>query len=169
MRTEMIIRRVHAVAGVAGFATIVLASLLSVLMLSIGCTTAVHSPGPTTSISPSRPDPGRMIEITIRDYKYVMLKGDAIRMGTPTVITLRNDDNVTHGFVSPMFVGLPVQGEGGIPVSTDGRAGFHVAPGQTLTIRFTPDQLGALDFQCDIRPHMKGELLYVEVQPSRHR
>jgi plastocyanin len=98
-----------------------------------------------------------------------MLKADAIRMGTPTVITLRNEDNVTHGFVSAMFVKLPVRGEGGIPVSADGRAGFHVDPGQILTIRFTPDQSGTLDFQCDIHPNMKGELLYLEVQPSRHR
>lgn len=65
-----------------------------------------------------------------------------------------------------MFVGLPVQGEGGIPVSAEGKAGFHVGPGQILTLRFIPNRLGVLDFQCDIHPHMKGEFFFLEVQPA---
>jgi hypothetical protein len=122
-------------------------------MLSIRCTTASPSLELTDSPFLSHPVPDRVTEI-------------AIQMGAPTVITLRNEDNVTHGFVSSMFVGLPVQGEGGIPVSADGRAGFHVDPGQILTLRFTPNRLGVLDIQCDIHPNMKGELLYLNVQPA---
>ena len=144
-------------------------SLLCVPMFSISCATAGPVPGLPTGISPTHSEPERQIEIAIRDYAYVMLKPEAIRMGTPTVITIRNEDSVTHGFVSSMFVGLSVQGEGGIPVSVNGRAGFHVDPGQTLTVRFTPDRAGTLDFQCDIHPDMKGELLYIDIQPSRHR
>ena len=130
---------------------VLLAGLLCVLMLSIRCTTGVPSSGPTDSTSLSYPEPDR---------------GVTIRMGTPAVITLRNEDKITHGFVSSMFVGLPVQGEGGIPVTAEGKAGFHVGPGQILTLRFTPNRLGVLDFQCDIHPHMKGEVFYLEVQPA---
>ena len=125
--------------------------------------------GAPERVSPKHVEPDRLIERAIRDYKYVMIKAEAIRMGTPAVITLRNEDNVTHGIVSSMFVGLPVQGEGGIPVSANGRTGFHVDPHQTLTICFIPDRVGTLEFQCDLHPDMKGELLYLDIQPSRHR
>lgn len=146
-----------------------LRTLLFVLMMSSACTTVGQGAGSVNGTSPSQPEPERQIEIAIRDYKYVMIKSEAIRMGTPTVITVRNEDTVTHGFVTSMFVGLSVQAEGGIPVSANGKAGFHVDPGNILTIRFSPDRLGTLDFRCDIHPDMKGELLYIEIRPSRHR
>jgi hypothetical protein len=48
------------------------------------------------------------MEIAIRDHRYVMIKSEAIRMGAPTVITIRNEGNGAHGFVSSMFVGVPL-------------------------------------------------------------
>ncbi len=100
-----------------------------------------------------------------------MIKPTPIRIGTPTVITLRNEDNVQHGFISPMLGGLLVRVEGeGITAWGKDVEGFHVDPGKTLTIRFTPERLGTLPFQCDIHREMKeGELLYLDIRPSRHR
>ena len=117
------------------------------------------------------PEPERRIEIAIRDHAYVLIKPLPIRMGTPTVITIRNEDEVAHGFVSPMLVGVSARMEGdGVAVRTEDEEGFHVDPGKTLMIYFTPDRLGTLPFRCDIHPAMKEkELLYLDIRPSRHR
>ena len=52
------------------------------------------------------------IEITIRDFKYVRTKMESIRAGTPMVFVVHNEDAVRHGFISPLFLGRSVQGEG---------------------------------------------------------
>ena len=52
------------------------------------------------------------IEITIRDFKYVRTKMESIRAGTSMVFVVHNEDAVRHGFISPLFLGRSVQGEG---------------------------------------------------------
>jgi len=146
-------------------------ALCFVLMISSACTTVERGTGLADGRSRLQPEAERQVEIAIRDYTYTVVKPEAIRIGTPMVITLRNEDTVTHGFVSSTLVGLLVRGEGeGIAAWGQGVEGFHVDPGKTLTIRFTPQQLGTLPFHCDIHSKMKeGEIFYVDIRPSRHR
>lgn len=88
------------------------------------------------------------IEIAIRDFKYVRTKMQPVRAGVPVVFLIHNEDSVRHGFISPLFSGRVVQGEGeGIEAFGTGIEGFHLDPGKTLTIRLTPDQQGKITFR----------------------
>jgi len=104
------------------------------------------------------------IEITIRDFKYVRTKMESIRAGTPMVFVVHNEDAVRHGFISPLFLGRSVQGEGeGIEAFGTGIEGFHLDPGKTLAIRLTPDRQGKITFRCDLHPEVQGELYLLDV------
>ncbi len=129
-------------------------TLLCSSLLSISCTNPLI--GRDTK-------PVRQIDIAIRDHTFIPLTQEAIRIGTPTVLTVRNDDAVTHGFLSSMLTGVPVQEDGGTKISVNDKTGFHVDPGHTVTVRFTPDRLGTLDFQCDLHPEEKGEIAYTAI------
>ncbi len=103
-------------------------------------------------------------EITIRNYDFVLSQPIPIRLHQPTVIILRNQDIVRHGFVSSMLATMPVRGEGeGIGAHGKGVEGFYIDPGKTLVIRFTPERAGKYSFRCDLHPDMKGELYLLEV------
>lgn len=103
-------------------------------------------------------------EITIKNYDFVLSQPIPIRLHVPTVIILRNQDIVRHGFTSPMLGHMLVRGEGeGIGAYGKGVEGFYVDPGKTLVIRFTPDRSGKYSFTCDLHPDMKGELYLLEV------
>jgi hypothetical protein len=87
-----------------------------------------------------------------------------IRRGLPTVIVLRNEDILRHGFTSPMLFGLLVHAEGErIASYGKGVEGFYVDPVKTLVIRFTTERPGTYTFRCDLHPQMKGEFLLLEV------
>ena len=104
------------------------------------------------------------IEITIRDFNYVRTKMEPIRAGTPMVFVVHNEDAVRHGFISPLFLGRSVHGEGeGIQAFGTGIEGFHLDPGKTLTIRLTPDRQGKITFRCDLHPEVEGELYLLDV------
>ena len=104
------------------------------------------------------------IEIIIRDSTFLLTKPAPIRLGLPTVIVLRNEDIVRHGFTSPMLFGLLVHGEGeGIASYGKGVEGFYVDPRKTLVIRFTTERPGSYNFRCDLHPQMKGEFLMLDV------
>jgi plastocyanin len=94
------------------------------------------------------------IDITIRNYEFQLNQPTPIRLHLPTIIILRNQDIVRHGFTSPMLMHLMVQGEG---------EGFYVDAGKTLVIRFVPERTGKYSFKCDLHPQMKGELYLLEV------
>src|SRR6266540_564744 len=82
----------------------------------------------------------------------------------PSVIILRNQDIVRHGFYSPMLTGILVQGEGeGVAVYGKGVEGFYVDPGKTLVIRFNNQRTGKFSFRCDLHPKMKGEMYVMEI------
>ncbi len=104
------------------------------------------------------------IEIVIRDFKYVRTKMQPVRAGVPMVFVIHNEDSVRHGFISSLFSGRFVQGEGeGIESFGTGIEGFHLDPGKTLAIRLTPDQQGKITFRCDLHPDLEGELYLLDV------
>ena len=104
------------------------------------------------------------VEIVIRDYAFEVMRPAPVRPGLPTVIILRNQDIVRHGFTSQMLMGMLVHGEGeGVAIYGKGVEGFYVDPGKTLVIRFTNDRPGKYNFRCDLHPNMKGELYMLEV------
>jgi plastocyanin len=87
-----------------------------------------------------------------------------MQRGAPTVIVLRNQDRIRHGFTSELFKGLLVMGEGeGVIAYGKGVEGFYVDPGKTLVLRFRMDKPGSYAFRCDLHPAMKGELYMLEV------
>ena len=114
--------------------------------------------------SPALTLPEQRIEIVIRDYDFQILKPAPIQPGLPTVIILRNQDIVRHGFYSSMLQGILVQGEGeGVAAYGKGVEGFYVDPGKTLVIRFNNQRAGRYSFRCDLHPKMKGEAYVMEV------
>lgn len=120
----------------------------------------------TTSAVALDVDPGQevRIEISIRDSTYVRTKMQPVRVGQPVLFVIHNEDAVRHGFISPLFSGRRVRGEGeGIEAFGTGIEGFHLDPGKTLEIRLTPDQQGKITFRCDLHPDLEGELYLMDV------
>jgi hypothetical protein len=104
------------------------------------------------------------VEIVIRSYEFQLSQPSPIRLHQPTIIILRNQDIVRHGFTSPMLLHLMVQGEGeGIAAYGKGIEGFYVDPGKTLIIRFVPERPGKYSFGCDLHQKMTGELYLLEI------
>ncbi len=132
---------------------------VSVLLLSLA----------VVSISAGEPPEGqtaqeRRIEIMIRNYDFMLAQPGPIRLGGPTVIILRNQDIVRHGFTSPVLPSLQLLVEGeGLSAYGKGVEGFYVDPGKTLVIHLTPERAGNYSFRCDLHPQMKGELFLLEV------
>ena len=107
------------------------------------------------------------VEIIIRDSEFLLPQPGGLQFGLPTVIILRNQDIIRHGFTSPMLLGLSINGEGeGIAAYGKGVEGFYVDAGKTLVIRFTPDRQGRWEFRCDLHPQMKGEIFQLEMSTA---
>jgi plastocyanin len=136
---------------------VMLVGLVGAMLMSLS--------GPSVSAeSPAQTLPEQRIEIVIRDYDFQILKPTPIQPGLPTVIILRNQDIVRHGFYSAMLQGILVQGEGeGVAAYGKGVEGFYVDPGKTLVIRFNNQRAGKYSFRCDLHPSMKGEAYVMEV------
>ena len=131
-----------------------LVALSAILMLSMQLNRA----------SLAQPSADQRVEIVIRDNAFEVMKPALVRPGLATVIILRNQDIVRHGFTSQMLTGMLVYGEGeGVVAYGKGVEGFYVDPGKTLIIRFTNDRPGKHVFRCDLHPNMKGELYAFEV------
>lgn len=131
-------------------------AILVVLLLPVVVTPRVSQP--TQTVEEQR------IDIVIRDYAFMLTQPIPIRLGVPTVIILRNQDIVRHGFTSPMLASLNLIGEGeGIVAYGKGLEGFYVDQGKTLVIHLTPERTGSFSFRCDLHPPMKGELFLFEV------
>ncbi len=104
------------------------------------------------------------IEIVVRDSKFLLTQPTPIRLHTPTVVIIRNQDIIRHGFTSQVLGNLLVNAEGeGIVSYGKGIEGFYVDPGKTLVVRFTTERTGNYSFRCDLHPQMKGELYMLEV------
>lgn len=104
------------------------------------------------------------IDITIQDSDFLFSHPVAPQLGRPTVIILRNQDIIQHGFTSSILKGAQVIAEGdGMTAYGKGMEGFYVNPGKTLVLRLTIDQPGRHTFRCDLHPTMKGEVLVLEM------
>jgi plastocyanin len=104
------------------------------------------------------------VDVTIKDFKFATTQVP-MRLGVPTVITIRNDDGERHDFGSSMFEGVSTQVESaGIISYGRGIAGVFIDPKRTTVIRFTIDKPGRHEFRCSIHPTMKGELLLLSVE-----
>ena len=142
---------------------------LSSWIATVVLTGGLLIPWTSTSTAGSTADPKmameeQRIEIMIRNYEFQLTQPAPIRLHQPTIIILRNQDIVRHGFASQMLMHLMVQGEGeGIAAYGKGVEGFYVDPGKTLVIRFVPDRSGKYSFRCDLHPKMSGELYLLEV------
>jgi hypothetical protein len=111
--------------------------------------------------------PEQRIEILIRDSKFVLPQQRGLVFGLPTVVIVRNQDIIPHGFTSPMLSSMQVTGEGkGITAYGKGIEGFHVNPGKTLVIRFTSERQERYEFRCDLHPKMKGEIFLLEMRTA---
>ncbi|MFO0700765.1 MAG: hypothetical protein U0236_16205 [Nitrospira sp.] len=134
-------------------------------VLGFSALAAVFGLGAGTSVALDRPPmQEQRIEIAIRDSVYVRTKTMAIRPGIPTTIVIRNEDAVTHGFISPTFSGRRVLlTYDGLEVFGTGIEGVHVDPGKTVGIRLTLDQEGPITFRCDLHPNVQGELYILDV------
>lgn len=114
--------------------------------------------------APAQAQNEQRIELLIRNYDFVVTHPFPIRFGIPTVIILRNQDIVPHGFQSSALPQLKIRAHGeGLAAYGTGIEGFHIDPGKTLAVHFVPEQSGHLTFHCDLHPQMKGELLLLEI------
>lgn len=118
----------------------------------------------TDTTSLAQPPSDQRIEIIIQNNAFEVKSPAPARPSLPTVLVIRNQDIVKHGFTSPMLMGMLVHGEGeGVATYGKGVEGFYIDPGKTLVIRFTNDRPGKYSFRCDLHPNMKGELYALEV------
>lgn len=114
--------------------------------------------------SPAEVLPEQRIEIIMKDYDFQLINPTPVRPAMPTVIILRNQDIVRHGFYSALLQGILVQGEGeGVAAYGKGVEGFYVDPGKTLVIRFNNQRPGKYSFRCDLHPQMKGEAYVMDI------
>lgn len=109
------------------------------------------------------PDEHRL-EVIIRYYDFEIVHRTPVAVGGETVIIVRNQDIVRHGFTSPALAQLYVRAEGeGLSSYGRGIEGFYVEPGKTLVIRLVLERTARLAFHCDLHPEMKGELFLLEI------
>jgi len=105
------------------------------------------------------------VEVTIRDFTFLVTKQVPLRLGLPTVIYVRNEDAERHDFGSAMFEGLPTRIEkDGVIVYGRGLEGVMLDPKREATIRFNMERPGRYTFRCSIHPNMKGELLLLSAE-----
>lgn len=134
------------------------------IVIALALLSTAWASGSVGAASPIQTAQEQRIEIIIRDYTFLLVKPATVRRGVPTVIILRSEDIVRHGFTSPMLAGLPLHGEGeGVASYGKGIEGFYVDPWKTLVIRFTSDRPGTYSFRCDLHPTMTGEVYLLEV------
>ena len=105
------------------------------------------------------------IDVTIQDYAFVLTKQIPLRLGVPTVISIRNVDRERHDFGSAMFDGVSTKVESGGVISYGrGIGGVYLDSKRDAVIRFTLERPGRYEFRCSIHPTMKGELLLLNVE-----
>jgi plastocyanin len=109
--------------------------------------------------------PEQKVDVTIKDYAFVLTKQIPLRLGVPTVISIRNVDRERHDFGSAMFDGVSTKVESAGVISYGrGIGGVFLDSKRDAVIRFTLDRPGRYEFKCSIHPNMKGELLLLNVE-----
>jgi plastocyanin len=101
----------------------------------------------------------QQIIVTIRNYMFETTQMP-LQLHVPTVIHLRNADDVRHDFGSLVFEGSHTRVEGPTSISYGkGIGGVYIEPGGEVSIRFTIDSPGRYQFKCSIHEGMEGEIL----------
>jgi hypothetical protein len=119
--------------------------------------------------------PPSKVEIIIKDRQHGYETAGFTMPSQDTIIVVRNQDSVTHGFASKLFKDIPVKVEGGTEIRGKQFKSFHVDAGKTMTLRFAtahsnfdPMTGGAESVRhalwCDIHPEVKGELFVIETR-----
>ncbi|MGB4066918.1 MAG: hypothetical protein WBK08_02690 [Nitrospira sp.] len=119
--------------------------------------------------------PPSKVEIIIKDRQHGYETAGFTMPSQETIIVIRNQDSVTHGFASKLFKDIAVKVEGGTEVRGKQFKSFHVDAGKTMTLRFAtaptnfdPMTGGAESVRhalwCDIHPEVKGELFVIETR-----
>lgn len=117
--------------------------------------------------SPAQGVSEQRIEIYMKDFDFQFVLPTPIKPGLPTVLIIRNEGKVRHGFYSPMFAGILVRGESeGVVTYGKGVEGFYVDPGKKLVVLLASQPAGSYAFGCDIHPSMKGEMYVMEIPGS---
>jgi len=107
---------------------------------------------------------GVEIKLTIRDSRYLMTTWVPPPEGALIVLTIKNEDGIRHGFTSELFHNHLIRTDaGGVQIYGKGIEGLYIDPGKTVQLRFQVDRPGDYEFQCDLHPHMQGELLLLHV------
>jgi hypothetical protein len=109
---------------------------------------------------------GNTVEVEIRNSAY-HIKSSILVPDQPAVIFLRNRDTIKHGFMSKRLEQQRIEVESS-GVETIGGAiqKIHIGPNKEVMIRFIPAGTGRIEFQCDLHPEMKGELLSLDIGVS---
>lgn len=153
---------------IRGYATTWLAvplALAAMTLPGVG-TSTLYAQAPGMGAPPSK------VEITIKDRQHGYKTVGITMPSQETVIVVRNEDTVTHGFASNLFKGIPVRMEGGVEVVGKNFKSFHVDSGKTMTLHFStaPTKFGPAGgaeslryaLWCDIHPEVKGEVYVIE-------
>ena len=103
--------------------------------------------------------PEQQIVVNIRNHTFETTQMP-LQLHVPTVIHLRNDDDIRHDFGSEVFEGSYTQVEVQNAISYGwGIGGVFIEPGGEVAIRFTIDKPGRYQFKCSIHEGMEGEIL----------
>jgi len=103
------------------------------------------------------------VEVKIKDYTFITSQVP-LMPDAPTVIEVRNEDDVRHDFGSIVFQNTLTQIESdGVITYGQGVAGAFLDPGKHASVRFTIQRPGRYEFRCSIHPNMRGELLLLNI------
>lgn len=103
--------------------------------------------------------PEQQIIVNIRNYTFETTQMP-LQLHVPTVIYLKNNDEVRHDFGSQVFEGSLTRIEGPTSIAYgNGIGGVYIEPGGEVSIRFTIDRPGRYQFKCSIHKGMEGEIL----------
>ena len=101
----------------------------------------------------------QQIVVTIRNFTFKTTQMP-LQLHLPTVIYLRNTDDVRHDFSSEVFEGSYTRVEALNAISYgQGIGGVYIEPGGEVAIRFTIETPGRYQFKCSIHEGMEGEIL----------
>jgi len=115
-------------------------------------------------LSPSSAQTEQRVQVKIKDYTFVTSQVP-LMPDAPTVIEIRNDDDVRHDFGSMLFERSTTEIESsGVTAYGRGVAGLYLDPGKQASVRFTTERPGRYEFHCSIHPEMRGELLMLYIE-----
>ena len=103
------------------------------------------------------------VDVKIKDYTFLTTQVP-LMPDSPTVISIRNEDDVRHDFGSIVFQNTQTEVESdGVIAYGRGVAGIFLDPGRQASVRFVIERPGRYEFRCSIHPNMRGELLLLNI------